>query len=84
MDNSFLTLGDTGDEMSYFRQILQSAQQKSESEGYAERRAAEMANGDPDDCDIGEELTLAMEEITENEKDYKSLIEITTCLFERS
>ena len=43
-----------------------------------------MANGDPDDCDIGEELTLAMEEITENEKDYKSLIEITTCLFERS
>ena len=71
MNNSFLTIADTGDEMSYFRQILDTALQKSESETYAERRAAEMASGDPDDCSLDEELTLAMEEILENEKDYK-------------
>ena len=43
-----------------------------------------MANGDPDDCSLEEEVTLAMEEILEKEKDYKGLIEVTLVLFERS
>jgi len=43
-----------------------------------------MANGDPDDCSLEEEVTLAMEEILEKEKDYKNLIEVTLVLFERS
>ena len=50
--NSFLTLADTGDEMGYFRQVLETAQQKSEEESYAERRAQEMANGDMEDCSL--------------------------------
>ena len=38
--SSFLTLGDTsGDELNYFRQMLEVAQVKSENTGYAERRA---------------------------------------------
>ena len=45
--SSFLTLGDTsGDELSYFRQLLEVAQTKADNAGYAERRAQEMANGD--------------------------------------
>ena len=45
--SSFLTLGDTsGDELSYFRQMLEVAQVKCDNAGYAERRAQEMAGGD--------------------------------------
>ena len=33
---------------------------------------------------VAEEVTLAMEEILDKEKDYKQLIEVTTFLFERS
>ena len=45
--SSFLTLGDTsGDELSYFRQMLEVAQAKTDNVGYAERRAQEMASGD--------------------------------------
>ena len=45
--SSFLTLGDTsGDELSYFRQMLEVAQAKTDNVGYAERRAQEMAGGD--------------------------------------
>ena len=52
MSHSFLTLGDTGDELGYFRQLLDVAQQKSQGESYAERRASEMANGDMEDCSL--------------------------------
>ena len=69
---SFLTLGDTGDgELSYFKQLLEVAQQKTEQCGYAERRAQEMGAGDMDDYSLEEEVTLAMEEILEKEKDMK-------------
>ena len=53
-ESSFLTLGamDSGqDELSYFRQILEEAQNKAEQESYAERRAQEMAYGGGDDAD---------------------------------
>ncbi len=53
MDNSFLTLGtDAGDEMGYFKQILDVAQNKADNVGYAERRAQEMASGDMDEYSL--------------------------------
>lgn len=50
---------------------------KAESCGYAERRAQEMASstGDMEDYSLEEEVTLAMEEIQEKEKDLKQLVE---------
>lgn len=51
--SSFLTLGDTsGDELNYFRQLLEVAQTKAENTGYAERRAQEMAGGDMEDYSL--------------------------------
>ena len=50
--DSFLTLSDTGDELSVFRQVLETAQQKAEAESYNERRAQEIANGDMEDCSL--------------------------------
>ena len=55
---SFLTLGgEAGDELSYFRQILNDAQTKAENIGYAERRAQEMACGDMEDYSLEGKLT---------------------------
>ena len=36
------------------------------------------------DANCLEEVTLAMEEILENEKDFKQLVDVTNFLFERS
>ena len=75
---SFLTLGDAADgELSYFKQLLEVAQTKADNCGYAERRAQEMANstgGDMEDYSLEEEVTIAMEEILEKEKDMKQLV----------
>ena len=49
---SFLTLGDAGDELSYFKQILDEARSKADNIGYAERRAQEMACGDMEDYSL--------------------------------
>ena len=49
---SFLTLGSSGDEMSYFKQLLDDARSKADNTGYAERRAQEMANGDMEDYSL--------------------------------
>ena len=43
-----------------------------------------MANGDMDDYCLEEEVTLAMEEILEKEKDMVRLVETAVSLFERS
>ena len=50
--------GEAGDELSYFRQILNDAQTKAENIGYAERRAQEMACGDMEDYSLEGKLTL--------------------------
>ena len=50
--DSFLTLSDTGDELSVFRQVLETAQQKAQAESYNERRAQEIASGDMEDCSL--------------------------------
>ena len=41
-------------------------------------------NGDMEDYSLEEEVTLAMEEVNENEKDLKQLIQLAQFLFERS
>ena len=86
MASSFLTLGDMGDgEMSYFKQLLEVAQTKADNCGYAERRAQEMASvGEMEDYSLEEEVTLAMEEIQEKEKDLKQLVQTAQFLYERS
>ena len=43
-----------------------------------------MANGDMEDYSLEEEVTLAMEEVNENEKDMKQLVQLAQFLFERS
>jgi len=50
--DSFLTLGDTGDELSYFKQLLVVAMEKADNVGYAERRAQEMASADIEDYSL--------------------------------
>ena len=50
--DSFLTLGETGDEMSYFKQLLEVAQEKADNTSYAERRAQEMASGDMEEYSL--------------------------------
>ena len=57
-----MTLGDSGDEMSYFKQLLDNAQIKADNVSYAERRAQEMANGDMD-----EDYSLEGKDIIENQ-----------------
>lgn len=57
--DSFLTLGDTSDEMGYFSSILNMAQSKADNTGYAERRAQEMANGDLEDYSLEGKQMLA-------------------------
>ena len=42
MNQSFLTLGDIGDELSYFKQLLEVVQQKIDGDSYAERRSQEI------------------------------------------
>ena len=105
MDDSFLTLAknDNGDELSYFKQMLEVAQAKAYNTGYAERRAQEIANGDTEEYSMEgkkhftnfrqsynylfsniDEVTLVMEEITEKEKDYRQLVDVTQSLIERS
>ena len=74
---SFLTLGDTGDgddDLSHFRQLLEVAQIKADSCGYAERRAQELANSSglmEDNFSLEDEIQMAMEEIHNKEKDMK-------------
>ena len=70
--------------MSYFKQLLEVHSSKTLNVGYAERRAQEMANGDMEDYSLEEEVTLAMEEVNENEKDMKQLVQLAQFLFERS
>ena len=47
-----MTLGDTGDELGYLRQLIDVARQKADGVGYAERRAQEMASGDMEDYSL--------------------------------
>ena len=87
---SFLTLGDMGDgddDLSHFRQLLEVAQIKAESCGYAERRAQELANSSglmEDNFSLEDEIQMAMEEIHNKEKDLKQLVQTAQFLLEHS
>lgn len=59
--NKMLTIGSNVDERAYFRTILDDMQQKCTQTSYGERRAFEMDAGD---FDLGEEIELAMQEIS--------------------
>lgn len=44
--DSFLTLNDCGDDLGYFKQILESAQQKADLACYGDRRSEEIQRND--------------------------------------
>ena len=44
--DSFLTLRDCGDDLGYFKQILESAQQKADLACYGDRRSEEIQRND--------------------------------------
>ena len=46
--DSFLTLRDSGDDMGFFKQILESAQHKADLASYGDRRSEEIQRNDMD------------------------------------
>ena len=76
------------DNNNYLQQMLEDFQQKADQAAYAERRAnyllQDNSDGGGGDMEIETELQLAMEEITQSEKDLKQILEVTTFLFEQN
>lgn len=70
------------DELSYLQQIISEFTDRCSRQPYADRRHQHLSElSDNGDCDIEAEISLAMEEISQNEKDSQQILEVIQFIY---